>query len=233
MPLIAIGAALVSSTMISPIMTVLDTSIIYSQLHRKTFQQSVIDAVAMYRSGSIKFFPPFNVMNLVYSSTYMTANLTEIVCERKNIDPKYPKLIFTSAVNIAAITYKDIYYSKLFQTKYTKFPLRSYILFGMRDSLTIAASFAFKKDLLLYIEKYVRHNIADLIASFVLPISAQLISTPIHILAIDLYQNPNMMWKERFSHIRRLYWSVCIGRMTRVVPAFCIGGFANDMIRGK
>jgi hypothetical protein len=233
MPLIAISAALISSTMISPLMTVLDTSIIYSQLHRKTFQQSLGDAYGLYRTGSIKFFPPFKVMNMVYSATYMTANLTELVCEKNNIDSKYPKLILTSAVNIAAITYKDIYYSKLFQTMYTTFPFRSFALFAMRDSLTIAASFVFKKDLLQYIEKYLPHNAADLIASFALPISAQFISSPIHILAIDLYQNPTTTWKERFSNIRRLYGSVCIGRMTRVVPAFCIGGFANDMILGK
>lgn len=230
-----ITSALFSSTLVSPVMTIIDTSIIKSQIFHFTFKQSIINTTKMYVNGSIKFIPPFKVMNMVYASTYLTANLTEHICKKNEIDYKIPTLLATSAVNIASITYKDIYYSKIFQTTYRPVPLKSFILFASRDTMTILSSFILKTDFANHIEKKfnIPHNMADLIASFTLPITAQIFSTPLHILSIDLYQNPTLSWKERLLHIKRIYVSVCIGRMFRVVPAFCIGGYINDTLRSR
>jgi hypothetical protein len=173
-------------------------------------------------------------MNFVYSSTYITANLTDYICKKNNLDSRIPVLINTSLINIVTIAYKDIQYSKLFNSP-KKINKSSYGLFALRDVFTIGASFVLKKDLTNYLHTNygIKYNVADFISSITLPVVVQLFNTPIHILSIDLMQqsdNNPMNIKQKIEHIKKIYWNVCIGRMIRVVPAFGIGGFINDMI---
>lgn len=77
MVLYQITGALVSSALISPIMTCIDISIIQSQIKHCSFKKSLLQTNIGLLNGSLPFRKPFLIMNLVYSSTYLTANLTE------------------------------------------------------------------------------------------------------------------------------------------------------------
>jgi len=239
MVLYDISAGLISSFIISPIMTSIDISIIQSQIKHKPFVESFKLTNLQLYSGKLPFIKPFGIMNFVYSATYLSANLTDYYCKKYDIDSKVPVLFNTSIVNVAAIAYKDIAYSKLFHSpEQQKVQLKtthwnSYGLFALRDIFTISASFVLKKDFNEFLTKrfHLSTHVADLVSSFTLPVAAQLISTPIHILSIDLMQQPNQTIQQRIEHIKRIYWNVCLGRMLRVIPAFGIGGFLNDMIR--
>ena len=234
MPLYEIGSAIVSSAIVSPIMTTIDTAVIKSQFHRLTLPQAYTETVKDYLNGTLKFGRPLWTMNIVYASTYATANLTEYACKAAGIDYKIPTLLATSAVNIATIAYKDREYAKLFNQPEKQFPKMSYALFGLRDAMTIGASFVVKKDAIRFLEdRGWSHNMADLAASFVVPMSVQILSTPVHIWSFDLYQRPNDSLRQRIDHVLRLYPSVCLGRMIRIIPAFGIGGYINDMIRPR
>ncbi len=233
MPIYELFCGFTSALLVSPVMTTIDTSIIKSQLTKKSFKQSFTETINDFTNKKIAFNRPFGIMFCVYSSTYSTANITELYCRKKEIDYKIPTLFTTSAVNIATIAYKDREYAKLFNQTYNVFPKKSYVLFTVRDMLTISSSFIFKKDVISYFDKYMPHNTADFIASMIVPIAIQPVSTPIHILAIDIYQRPEADFMERVRNIRNMYGSVCIGRTIRVIPAFCIGGFINDMLRNR
>lgn len=233
MPVYELTAALISSATVSPIMTIIDTSIIKSQFQKVGLVQACTDTIKDYTNGTIKFKRPLGIMTMVYGSTYATANLTELMCHKIGIDYRIPTLVATSIANVSSIAYKDREYAKIFNQTRMQFPKLSYGLFALRDSITIGASFILKKDAITYLEKYMSHNIADLVASFAVPMAAQVISTPIHILSIDLFQRPNDSVKQRLDHITKLYPSVCSGRIIRIIPAFAIGGFINDMIRPK
>ena len=233
MPLYELFCGITSSLIVSPIMTIIDTSIIKSQLNKINFKTALLETTNDYSNKKIKFQKPFNIMFIVYSSTYSTANLVELYCKKNNIDYKIPTLIATSFVNITTIAYKDKEYSKIFNSQLNKFPKVSYGLFAIRDMLTISSSFIFKKDLINILNKYMPSNTADFFASLTLPIAVQTISAPIHILAIDIYQRPNEKFKNRIDNIKNMYKTICIGRIIRVVPAFCIGGFINDMLRNR
>jgi len=240
-----ITSALITSSCISPIMTFIDISIIQSQMKHISFKKSFILTQRNIFNRKIPFFKPLTIMNFVYSSTYITANCSNYLVNNNYIDKeiynqKYFVLFSTSLVNIASIAYKDIQYSKLFhpqniQIKTKISHINSYSLFSIRDLMTISSAFIFKQDLNNYLEnKYqISHNKADFISSMTLPIIAQCFSTPIHILSIDYLQKPQMTFKQRLIHIKNIYWSVCFGRMFRVIPAFCIGGFINDMLLNK
>ena len=67
-----------------------------------------------------------------------------------------------------------------------------------------------------------------LIAQLAIPASIQLISTPIHLLGLDLYNRPQVMpTKERISRVSRDWIGASLLRMCRIIPAFGIGGFTN------
>lgn len=249
-----ISSALISSAIISPIMTIIDMSVIQSQIKHITFAKSLIITKKSIYNRSLPFIRPLYTMNFVYSATYLTANCSNYIVKQNYIDNgnngKYFVLLTTSMVNIASIAYKDIQYSKLFHNHHSTISknqvhlksshFNSYSLFAMRDMMTISSAFILKQDMNNYLEnKFKKHNYhithrqADFISSMTLPIITQLFSTPIHILSIDYLQKPDITFKQRLLHIRNIYWNVCIGRMIRVIPAFCIGGFINDILLNK
>jgi hypothetical protein len=122
-------------------------------------------------------------------------------------------------------------YSKLLKNKLVKFPIQSNLLLATRDMMTINSAFIWKKDLINYFDKYMMHNKSEFIASIILPIGIQFFSTPIHILAIDMYEKPNATIIERCKNIKLCYKSILFGRIIRTIPAFGVGGFINDMLR--
>lgn len=231
MPFHEIFAGITSSLIISPIMSIIDISIIKSQLHKEKIGKSITDNITFYSTNKQKFIRPVSVMNIVYSSTYCTANLTELYCKKHGIDYKIPTLITTSFANIVTISYKDMVYSKLLNKHLVTFPFRSNILLATRDMMTINAAFIWKKDLINYLDKYMMHNKSEFIASILLPIAIQFFSTPIHILAIDMYEKPHASVMERCKNIQACYRSILFGRIIRTIPAFGVGGFINDMLR--
>jgi len=238
-----IKSALISSACISPIMTIIDMSVIQSQIKHISFGKSLITTQKNIFNRTLPFFRPLYTMNFVYSSTYITANCSNYLVKNKYIENngKYFVLFSTSLVNIASIAYKDIQYSKYFHNpNQQNIHLRSnhfnsYSLFAIRDMMTISSAFIFKQDMNKYLEKKykISHRKADFISSMTLPIVTQCFSTSIHILSIDYLQKPEITFKERIQHIKNIYWSVCIGRMIRVIPAFCMGGFLNDLLLQK
>jgi hypothetical protein len=238
MPLYEITGALLSSVIISPIMTCIDVSIIQSQMKHLSFLEAFRKTNLQFHLKIIPFYRPCFIMNNVYTSTYMTANLSEFYCKKNRVDKETSRwwiLFPTSIVNIIGVAYKDIQYSKIFQTKIYPFHWKPYGLFAIRDMMTIGSSFILKKDTTEFLVKtcHLPANISDFISSLSLPIIAQIFSTPIHIFSIDMIQRPKMLWQERIRHIQKIYWGVCLGRIVRVIPAFGLGGFLNDMIKKK
>jgi hypothetical protein len=221
-------------------------------------------------------------MFIVYSSTYLTANLTERICQDSGMTANIHQCrivtaITTSIVNMIAINWKDMIFAGLSNQRHSNNynhhhhrlirPLLSHIpiaysLFALRDSITIFSAFLFKyqfADYLIYNSNSNNNNqsypliqwsfpwqwtqqSAELFSSFLLPITAQLISTPFHILGMDIY-NTNIsgftthtthihnIWQRRWQQIMKNYSHVCLSRILRIIPAFCIGSFVNDSLK--
>ncbi|KAL4803980.1 hypothetical protein BDV18DRAFT_143622 [Aspergillus unguis] len=115
-------------------------------------------------------------------------------------------------------------------------PKISYTLFCLRDSITIFASFN--------IPALVAPSIPDFIAAtpgmkaalaqFSCPALTQFITSPMHLLGLDMYnrQPPGGLgWRERLSRIRRDYFAASIARMGKIVPAYGVGGVVNVRMR--
>ena len=63
------------------------------------------------------------------------------------------------------------------------------------------------------------------------PASVQLLSTPLNLLGMDLYNNPNSTMMARAKFIAREYNSAMVLRVSRTGPAFGIGGVGNTAFR--
>jgi hypothetical protein len=71
------------------------------------------------------------------------------------------------------------------------------------------------------------------IAQFCAPAAIQAVSTPLHLLGLDLYNRsgPEIDWKERARMIAKNWGVSAAARVCRIVPAFGIGGVVNAKVR--
>jgi hypothetical protein len=69
------------------------------------------------------------------------------------------------------------------------------------------------------------------IAQFIAPAMAQFVSTPLHLVGLDLYNRPGVGWTERLGLLKRAYVTSSFARIMRIVPAFGVGGVVNTNVR--
>ena len=118
-------------------------------------------------------------------------------------------------------------------------PAASYALFALRDSLTIFASFnlpPFIAPILPLSEEVEKQVSRTSIAQFLAPAGIQLLSTPLHLWGLDLYNRPRgngVRWKERVRRVGRDWLGSSAARMGRIVPAFGVGGIVNSGVRRR
>ena len=118
-------------------------------------------------------------------------------------------------------------------------PMASYALFTLRDSLTIFASFNLPPLIapLLPISQEVEKQMSRAsIAQFIAPAGIQVLSTPLHLWGLDLYNRPmgnGVGWRARVGRVRRDWLGSSAARMGRIVPAFGVGGVVNASVRKR
>lgn len=152
------------------------------------------------------------------------------------------KFIATSTVNMSLCLYKDSQFTKMFgpQVAHTfprrPVPITSYALFAMRDSMTIFASFNLPPLIapMLPLSESVDKQLSRAsVAQFLAPAGIQLLSTPLHLWGLDLYNRPGMSWNQRLGKVGRDWLGSSFARMCRIVPAFGVGGVVNGRLREK
>lgn len=175
--------------------------------------------------------PSFLWIAFVYSGTYIAANLTQLTCELKQIPWQYPKFIATSIANISLSMAKDRAFAKMFApvgAPSRPFPTSSLALFGVRDSMTVFASFNLPPMLVPVVESFgVSHVVARSAVQLVTPLAMQIFSVPLHLYALDQYNRPGVDFSNRSKFIQREYFKTVLARWGRILPAFGIGGVIN------
>lgn len=107
------------------------------------------------------------------------------------------------------------------------FPKLSLAMFAVRDAATVAASFTLPPRITPWLKERsgLPHDVARGIVQLLTPLSAQIFTVPLHLAALDLYNNPQNA--ERAAFIRREYTKTLFARWGRILPAFGIGGVIN------
>lgn len=184
-----------------------------------------------------RFFgrPIFFIVWGVYGSTYVVANCIDSMCKFHNKNPTYFKLAGTTAVNMVLGVLKDRWIAIRYNGKPASvFPLVSWSLFLFRDTLTIGAGFTFPPYVSskLMEKKIVSSpSTANVLSQIGVPIVAQFILTPIHLLSLDFYNNRVATPMQRFKTVMANNVESTMIRWGRVLAAYGIAGLVNTGLR--
>ena len=164
------------------------------------------------------------------------ANCIQGHCDRTQQDAMYPKFVGSSCTNVTLSLLKDRAFARLYGVgQHRPVPYGSFGLFATRDSMTILASFT--------LPPVVSHSLfqplgfskftADTLAQLLTPVCMQVFSTPLHLVGLDLYNRPQTTLAERANFLAREYLKTTAARMSRILPAFGLGGVVNKGARAE
>lgn len=218
-----------ASFAISPAVTVIDRSIIQNAAGAKTMRKALADGFSemMIRPHDFVRRADFLMIFGLYYITYQVAHTFITIGENTKTDVSTSKFITTSIVNCTACVAKDSQFTRMFGVKApTALPISTYCLFLARDSCSMFASFTLPS---VAADKLVgnfnmSYEKAINISQFSCPLAIQFVSTPLHLLGLNLYNAPKATPKERLLAIKRQYFSSALARCSRTLPAFSIGG---------
>jgi hypothetical protein len=72
---------------------------------------------------------------------------------------------------------------------------------------------------------------SDVLSQLLTPVSMQILSTPLHLLGLNLYNREIATPQERMKFIGQEYVKTTLARMARIFPAFGVGGVINKSVR--
>lgn len=241
---IDVMSASVAGGLVAPIICAIDKAIIENASGKRPMLPSLRASFSslLFRPHRFLTSKPFALIFALYSGTYITANSLDTF--KSTVQDKPPstttsgpaKFFATSAANLSLCLYKDSQFTKIFGAVSPRpIPPVTYALFAARDCLTIFASFnlppiiAPSLPLSAEMERYVSRAST---AQFLAPAAIQLVSTPFHLLGLDIYnRNGNTTLKQRFAKVRADWLTSSFARMCRIVPAFGVGGVVNKNVR--
>jgi hypothetical protein len=229
-----LGAALT----VTPIMKTVDISVTLGQSGKSTMFQGVQECVKtlIFTPHKFIFSKSFAWIFTVYGSTYIANNTIDSICKIYHINDLVPKLIGVTSVNMITSILKDAAFAKYYGTKPPgRVPLSSYIIWFIRDILSIAAAFIFPERLSRYMQthKGYNKNSADKISQFACPVGLQTIFTPIHLLGLDFYNENVSKASERAKRIANNYPKALPLRVVRMAGAYGVGGLNNKAFRNS
>eukprot|EP01025_Chloroclados_australasicus_P005443 TRINITY_DN1164_c0_g1_i6.p2 TRINITY_DN1164_c0_g1~~TRINITY_DN1164_c0_g1_i6.p2 ORF type:complete len:394 (+),score=32.52 TRINITY_DN1164_c0_g1_i6:173-1183(+) len=149
-------------------------------------------------------------------------------------DHQLTKFVSTTIVNMTGSIMKDRIYAQMFGTGSPHaLPVSCYACFGMRDALTTAAVFVLPSKVADEMHAYSgwSHGTCYTLAQLSCPVAAQLVTTPWHLLALDIYNRQDARIVERVNFVGREMVKSTFVRMGRIFPAFGIGGVSNKYFR--
>ena len=198
----------------------------------------------IFRPHHFLLSKPFALIFILYSGTYLTANALDTFKSMTKDRPASAttsgpsKFFATSTANLSLCLFKDSQFTKMYGTVSARpVPPVTYALFAARDCLTIFASFNLPPILAPSLplseaaEKYVSRATA---AQFLAPAAVQLVSTPFHLLGLDLYnRNGGTPFGDRLRKVRVDWLKSSVARMCRIIPAFGVGGVVNNGLRSR
>ncbi|KAJ3010472.1 hypothetical protein HKX48_007386 [Thoreauomyces humboldtii] len=229
-------SAAASATLVAPIITIIDRSIFLNASGTEPLLRGLASGTKSFLGHPLTFFkqPACVFMWAVYFGTYWTANTIQSVCDYEGWDWFWPKAIGTSVANVGLCVAKDATFTRWFGNGVAKpVSLTTYSLYTSRDVLTVFASFNLPPILAPRIAQslQITQGQSEVLSQLLTPCAVQLVSTPMHLLGMDLYNRPHATAPERRVHIREEYIKSTAARIGRIFAAFGIGGVANQWFR--
>jgi len=237
--LVRLGAEALCGTLsaiaVAPAITIIDKAIVANASGVEALLPGIINGFKSLFRNPIAYVrqPSFLFICGVYSGTYITSNCIEAACQRSSKSSFFPKLIGASGMNVTLSILKDQTFARMFgKGPPRSLPPMSIALFGMRDSLTILAGFSLPGLLSIQLqESGWRKHSSETFSQILTPVFMQIFSTPFYLVGLDLYNRTGVSTAERVDFVQKEYTKTTIARMSRILPAYGIGGVVNTQLR--
>ncbi len=243
-----VAVACVAAFTAAPVVTLVDQAVTRAAAGTTTLGSSLLAGVKTLftRPHHAIGQPAFWLVFGVYGSTYAAANLIDTICERK-LDRESEhtlvvhgaaKLVGTTAVNMGTSIAKDAWFARMFGAVASNpraVPLSTIGCFVGRDTLTIGAAFTVPQMVAqaLVTSGAMGEQRAAEAAQIIAPISMQLICSPLHLLALNLYNVPTATVAERASMVGKVLPQTTVTRMGRFMFAYGVSGILNTVLIHK
>ena len=185
-------AGCVAAFCVSPTNAILDRSVIEFANGKATVEAGVRNGFRRLFFSPLQFFSSFKFrwMFFVYTMTYCTNNLTDTYTLIPSLPLNIQNLILTFLANTACGIAKDKAYAQHFgATAARAFPVQSLGLLFLRDLLTLASAFTFPPILSKWMQAKWGYGerTSSTMGQLSCPLLVQLLVTPLHLLALDIY----------------------------------------------
>ncbi|CAI7587376.1 unnamed protein product [Penicillium glandicola] len=251
-----LAAAAASASLVTPAVAIIDRALV----EQAAFKQPIFQGLRRHALGALRqpglfvFQRPFGIVWALYAATYSVANVTDTISRQLEITAAGTITFATTMMaNVPLALWKDIRFAQEYGTgrgpdaKTSKanipisVPLQNKSLartaaaiFLVRDGVTIFGSFT----LAPWLSDAIPDGLAahphakPIITQLTVPVLTQLVATPLHLLALDMYTRQyTMSFIERVKHSQQYLPSSTLLRCVRIIPAFGIGCLTNMELR--
>jgi hypothetical protein len=200
------------------------------------------------------FQRPFGIVWALYVATYSVANVTDTIGRKLEIAAARTITFATTMLaNVPLALWKDIRFAKEYGTgrgpdakiaianisspvpiHNKSMALAAAAVFLVRDGVTIFGSFTLAPWLSDAIPDHLaaHPHVKPIITQLTVPVLTQLVATPLHLLALDMYTRQyRVPWLDRIKHSQRYVLSSTLLRGVRIIPAFGVGCLTNMELR--
>ena len=248
---VALGAALCSGIAVSPFLMCVDRGVVASAAGTApggSLFRAIASVAGEFVTKPKAAFgaPALWMVAGVYGGTYFAKNLSDVIIRRGRLEHNPAagacKFVATTATNAGGSILKDAAFARLYGAAaagaVAVVPPASYALFALRDCLTIGGAF-FVPELMAGAMKTAlpadRVGAADAAAQLVSPPLMQVLCTPMHLLALDLVNQPAATAAARIARLKNSTPAALFARSLRMLPAYGVGGLLNTSLteRGR
>ncbi|CAM9193240.1 unnamed protein product [Chrysoparadoxa australica] len=232
-------AAMVAGAMVAPIVAIVDRTVVQTAAGMST--TAALGAALSTLASPLQFLAQPDLLWTwgVYAITYMAANYIRTFSEGAKFNPAIPSLVGTTAVNLPACVLKDCMLAKMLggaaAASSAPVPMMSLALFALRDAFTMGACFSLPAMAAPMLKNACgkTQQWADNMSQMFVPLAAQLVATPLHILGLDLYNSPaNSLGQHLgFAASESYKIGVLSVRFARSMACFGVGALYNRRIR--
>ena len=243
---VALGAALCSGIAVSPFLMCVDRGVVASAAGTApggSLFRAIASVAGEFVTKPKAAFgaPALWMVAGVYGGTYFAKNLSDVIIRRGRLEHNPAagacKFVATTATNAGGSILKDAAFARMYGAAaagaVAVVPPASYALFALRDCLTIGGAF-FVPELMAGAMKTAlpadRVGAADAAAQLVSPPLMQVLCTPMHLLALDLVNQPAATAAARVARLKNSTPAALFARSLRMLPAYGVGGLLNTSL---
>ncbi|OLN97988.1 putative membrane protein [Colletotrichum chlorophyti] len=245
-------SAACAGVLVAPFVSIIDRSIMENASGRRNLGDCIKSCLKelLLRPHNVVLSKPFALIFALYGGTYLTANTLDTASSTVHNQPAShvtagtAKFAASSAANIGICMYKDRVFVRMFGPPGAvprPVPMFSYALFTVRDCMTIFASFNVPPRLGPWLndrmsEEFRRKVSGLTVVQFAAPAAVQFVSTPLHLLGLDVYNRPHtaaspVSWRDRWGLVAKNWGISTMARICRIIPAYGVGGVVNRKVR--